>query len=62
LLFQEIKLSPLETQYLEVDLLSNGDPAHINFFLQISIKEGIFDIQLIKRPLLKRNHGYELAN
>jgi len=27
LLFQEIKLSPIWTQYPEVDLLSDGDPA-----------------------------------
>ena len=27
LLFQDIKLPPIETQYLEVDLLSDGDPA-----------------------------------
>ena len=27
LLFQDIKLPPIETQYPEVDLLSDGDPA-----------------------------------
>jgi len=27
LLFQDIKLPPIETQYLKVDLLSNGDLA-----------------------------------
>jgi len=27
LLFQEIKLSPIRTQYPEVDILSDGDPA-----------------------------------
>jgi len=27
LLFQDIKLPPIETQYSEVDLLSDGDPA-----------------------------------
>jgi len=27
LLFHEIKLPPMETQYLDVDLLSEGDPA-----------------------------------